>query len=182
MQTGIETTAINYLWLKTSLFMNRIKNAIEFTDSQSQPGSFSYVNKNRVKRDGVEIEAKTVPVFNTSLSAGACLVRARDLDTGEKLLGTAATTYDLGVHYDDNENFTAVLKGRYIGWDMDRSIYGGKYSFVSDLSLTRKIFNSDKNRADIFLVAHNIFNGSQYMFAEWHNPGRWVEGGIRYKF
>ena len=44
--------------------------------------------------------------------------------------------------------------------------------------------NQASNRGDltVFFTARNIFNGSQYMIDSWKNPGRWVEGGITYRF
>jgi len=39
-----------------------------------------------------------------------------------------------------------------------------------------------KTAAELFLTAHNLFNGSQYTFGDSKNPGRWIEAGIRFKF
>ncbi|TAN38549.1 MAG: TonB-dependent receptor [Nitrospirae bacterium] len=179
-EAGVETSEVKYFRIKGSLFSHRITDAFEY--SLLPDGNYTYVNKSRVKRDGFEIEVRTVPIHKFSFSAGVCMVKARDQVTGEKLLGTVAETYDLGILYDDNKSFTAVLKGRLIRWDMDKQIYGGKYAFVSDLSLTKKVFSRDKSSIDIFVTGHNLSNASQYMFSDWKNPGRWIEGGIRYKF
>ncbi|MHB8881746.1 MAG: TonB-dependent receptor plug domain-containing protein [Thermodesulfovibrionales bacterium] len=179
-ETGIETSDIKYVRVKGSLFSHRISDAFEY--SLLPDGNYTYVNKSRVKRDGFEIEVRTVPIHKFSFSAGVCMVKARDQVTGEKLLGTVAETYDLGILYDDTKTFQALFRGRLIRWDMDKRTYGGKYAFVSDLSLTKKVFSRDKSSIDIFVTGHNLTNASQYMFSDWKNPGRWFEGGIRYKF
>jgi len=179
-EAGFETSDIRYFWIKGGLFSHRIRDAFEY--SFLPDGSYTFVNKSRVKRDGFELEVRTIPVSNFSLFAGICMMKARDEDTGEKLLGTASETYDLGVLYDNKKTFNAVLKGRLIRWDAEKQIYGGKFGFVSDLIVTKKIFSRDKGSIEIVVNGHNIFNGAQYMISEWRNPGRWFEAGIRYKF
>ncbi len=46
----------------------------------------------------------------------------------------------------------------------------------------RSIYHQKMNRLEIFITAHNIFNGSQYWDYTYPNPARWIEGGVRFKF
>jgi vitamin B12 transporter len=78
-QAGIESMDLKYIWVKTTLFRNDIWDAI--FDEQLPDGSFKAVNKGKQRRQGFEIELKTVPVYNTSLFAGLAYVNATDRDT-----------------------------------------------------------------------------------------------------
>ena len=51
-----------------------------------------------------------------------------------------------------------------------------------DLNLNRKLYAGENASTEIFLTAHNLFNGSQYLAEDLTNPDRWVEAGIRIKF
>lgn len=177
---GIETTEVKYLWIKAVAFSHRIKDAMDV--QYFEDGTWTLVNKKRQKREGFEIEAKTVPVYNTSLTAGAVYVNARDMDTGEKVIGTPDSTYDIGVEYNDRKSVTALLKGHYIWWNGDSSNNGRYGSFIWDINLTKKIYSTDKKEFEVFFTGHNIFNGAQYSTAYYKNPERWFEGGVRCKF
>lgn len=180
VQAGFETTAIKYLYLKGTLFRHRVRDALEV--DLFEGGKFAYANKGRVKRDGFEFEVRTVPVYNTSLSAGVAYIDAKDMNTGQKIELAAKNTYDVGVHYEYKGSFMAMLRGHYVKWNNDQESSGGKFdSFIWDLNLSKKVYAADKSSAEIFFAAHNLFNNSQHQLV-WKNPGRWVEGGLRFKF
>jgi len=91
-------------------------------------------------------------------------------------------TYDIGIQYNDNNPFKALLKGHYIWWNAE-TIYNGKYnSFVWDLNLIKRVYRGDRSVVELFLTAHNIFNDSQYLIESFKNPRRWIEVGLRLKF
>jgi len=179
-QTGIESTALRYLWFKTTLFRHDIQDAI--FGEQLPDGTFTSVNKEKQRRQGFEFEVKTIPVYNTSLFAGFTYVDAEDRDTGESLIDIPEYTSDIGVQYNDNKSFKASLRGHYIWWHTLPDSKGKYSSFIWDLNLMKKIYTNDKNTIEFFLTAHNIFNGSQYLQESFMNPRRWIEGGIRLKF
>ncbi len=179
IQAGMESTALKYLWLKASLFRHDISDAL-FSE-ELPDGTFTIINKEKQRRQGFEVEIKTVPVYNTSLFAGFVFIDARDRDTDERLEDTAEYTYDIGITYNDNKSFKALLKGHYIWWNVPDN--NGRYSdFIWDINLTKRIHKSGTSDVDLFFTAHNIFNGSQYAFELFRNPQRWIEAGVRLKF
>jgi vitamin B12 transporter len=179
-QAGVETTALKYVWVKLAAFRNDIHEAITFEGTSTLIAE----NNARQRRQGVEVEMKTLPLFNTTLTAGANFIDAKDLVSGERLQFIPSRVYDLGLLYDDEHTFRAVLKGRYIDWNADPLFpYPGKYnSFIFDLNMIKKIYQRDQAALEVFLNVHNMLNGSQYLLSLYPNPERWYEGGIRYKF
>jgi vitamin B12 transporter len=180
VQAGIETTSFNYFWLKTTLFRHQVSDAI---DTELRPDGFlTSVNKGKQKKQGLEVEIKTIPVYNSSLFAGFVFMDAKDRDTGETILNIPRYTYDIGIQYNDNKSLNASLRGHYIWWNADPSFNGKYSSFIWDLNLIKKVYTSDRRAVELFLTAHNIFNGSQYLTDLFQNPKRWIEGGMRLKF
>ncbi len=179
-QVGAETTAVKSLWLKLSAFRNDIDDAI--TVDTSSATTILLVNGGSQRRQGIEFAMKTVPVYNTSLSAGAEYVDAVDAATGQRLHNIPTQVYDLALRYDDTRSLKALLQGRYVDWNADPS-YNGKYdSFIFDLTMTKKMSVRKYSSLEVFAAAHNIFNGSQYVLDVYKNPERWYEAGIRCKF
>jgi vitamin B12 transporter len=179
---GIETAALKFIWLKVSAFRNEIRDALVPAVSPSDLTKSTYINAGRQRRDGLDLEVKTAPVYNLSLSAGAELISAKDLDTGTSLIGVPVRIYDLGLHYDDRQTFKALLQGRYIDWNLDPSFEGSYGSFIFDLNLIKEIYRHRDASLEAFVDGHNIFNGFQYQMPFYKNPARWYEAGIRYKF
>ena len=180
VQAGIESSDLKYLWYRVNLFRHNISDAI--SDEELPDGTFTSVNRDEQRRQGVEIEVKTAPVYNTSFSAGFAYIDARDTDTGVRLKGTPEYTYDIGILYNDNKSFSALLKGHYIWWNPEEFDEGKFDSFVWDMNLKKRVYKNEGISAELFLSAHNIFNGSQYQFETFRNPGRWVEGGVGLRF
>ncbi len=181
-QAGVETAALKYAWVKLTAFRDEIHDAI--TVENTSLGFRIAENNARQRRQGLEVEMKTLPVYNTSLTAGADFIDAKDLDSGQRLQYIPYRVYDLGLLYDDEHTFRALLKGRYIDWHTDPlSPYPGKYnSFIFDLNMIKKIYQRRDAALEAFLDVHNILNGNQYVVSIYPNPERWFEGGLRYKF
>lgn len=180
-QAGVETAALKYLWTKVSVFKNKIHDALKSDPTSTT--TFTYVNQLRQTRQGIEIEVKTIPVYNFSFSAGWEYIDAKKLDTGSRLVDIPTHVYDMGIHYDDESTFKALLKGRYIDWNAHPSNGGSYGSPVFDLSIIKKIYqHTDKSSLEAFGNIHNIFNGSQYVMSLYKNPKRWLEVGVRYAF
>ncbi len=177
---GFETTALRYFWLKTMLFRHDVNDVL--TGYSLPDNLFTYVNKGKQRRQGVETEIKTMPFYNIALIAGYAYVETRDRDTGEEITGTPRYTIDAGIQYDDKKSFQATLKGHYIRWNIPPNEQGRFNAMTWDLNLAKKVFNSENAVIGLFLTAHNIFNSAQYPISFTRNPGRWFEGGVRFEF
>jgi vitamin B12 transporter len=178
-QLGAETTAFRYLWLKLSAFRHDIKDVI--VNEGLSATTFMAVNGGRQRRQGMEIEVKTAPVYHLSFFAGGAFMNTKDLDTGEVLPNAPQRTYDLGLQYDKN-SLKALLKGHYVYWNADQSFEGKYDTFIFDANVVKNITLRDKQALEIFVEGHNIFNGLQYPAAAYRNPGRWLEAGVRFVF
>jgi vitamin B12 transporter len=183
-QAGVETASLKFLWAKASVFWNEIRDGFTVETSPVDKAKQEFINGGRQRRRGIDFEVKTAPVYNTVLTAGAEYVDAQDIDTGTRLKLQPTRIYDLGLRYDDQHSFKALLDGRYIDWNVDNSWgFNANYgSFVFDLHMTKKILQHKDASLELFADAHNLFNGSQYWDNIYKNPKRWFEGGLRYNF
>lgn len=180
-QAGVETTAIPYLNLKVMLFHHSVTNAIDYEPITAT--TTILVNRNKVRRQGVESEISTVPVYNISLTAGVALIGSRNINANTTIPNIPQYTYDFGIKYIDN-SLKALVKGHYIWWNA-RAADGGKYNaFIIDANISKVLLKRMNNVWEIFFGANNIFNGSQYALGvyDYKNPRRWVESGVRVSF
>jgi vitamin B12 transporter len=178
---GFETTALRYLWLKTMFFRHDMNDVLtEEAPSGRKP--FTYVNKGKQRRQGVEAEIKTMPLYNTSLMAGYAYVEAKDRSTGGEITATPKYTFDVGIQYDDKKSFQATLKGHYIRWRIPPNEQGKFNAMTWDLNLSKKVFTHENRTIGLFFTANNIFNSAQFPIIYTRNPGRWFEGGVRFDF
>jgi len=177
---GFETAVLRYFWLKTMFFRHDIRDVL--SSDQLLSGLFTYVNKGKQRRQGVEAEIRTMPVYNMSLMAGYAYLDATNRDTGAEILAVARYTFDVGIQYDDKKFFQGTLKGHYIRWIEDASGNGKFNAMIWDLNLAKKVFTGESYTGEVFFTAHNIFNGAQYPVNPFRNPGRWFEGGVRFAF
>jgi vitamin B12 transporter len=144
--------------------------------------SFIAVNSERQRREGFEVEMRTIPVHNFSISAGATFTDATNRDTGKVLKNIPRYTYDVGLHFNDKKSFRVLLKGHYIWWNANSDLNARYTAMIWDLNLNKKILSRKGKNTEVFLTAHNIFNGSQFLQDVFRNPERWMEAGIRIKF
>jgi vitamin B12 transporter len=170
VQAGFETTLVPYLWLKGTYFFNWIDDV----------GSVDEVENQR--KQGIEIEGKTVPLLNTALSLGYTFIDAENRDTGKTLENTPRHLLKLGVHYDDHRSFRGALLGRYTDWNADPDWHGKYSAVIWDLNLAKRFRAFGNTELELFLNAHNIFNGAQYSDEFFKNARRWFEGGLKFEF
>jgi vitamin B12 transporter len=173
-QAGIESSGLTYLWMKTTFFRNYI------WDTTSVTG-----DKEKQIKQGVEAQARTVPFYRTSFSAGFTFLDAYSKATGQEIPNIARYTWDVGVHYDDRRSFRGTLAGHYIWWNTssELNLLPGRYrAFIWDLNLDKKVFSIAEKDIELFFTVHNLFNGAQYVDGAFKNPPRWFEGGVRFKF
>ncbi|MBI5664809.1 MAG: TonB-dependent receptor [Nitrospirae bacterium] len=178
-QGGIETSITDYLWAKANVFSHEMKDELTFElVDEGPPTTFRTVNKGKVKRNGIELEAETAPFYNVSLNAGYAYVHINQVTDEETQKNEAV---NVRVKYDDRNTFMAQLSGHYIWWNSPRDFFEEK-EFIWDLNARKKIYDNESLDAVLFFTAHNIFNGSQYRDFIFKNPQRWIEAGVRVTF
>lgn len=181
-QVGVETTALSPVWLKVSLFRHDVSKAIEEVAADSTGSTWTYANLDKVRHQGIEAEFRANPISNTSLFGGVTYTDSRDFASSTVEQEDPNFTFRAGVKYDNDNLFRAVLQGRYTWWDSTWYDMGAYNAMIFDLSIAKTLYRQKDRACDIFFTAHNIFDGSQYIANYWPNPGRWFEGGVRYKF
>lgn len=182
IQAGLESGILEYAWAKASVFRHDIHDALVYQPLDQDAGTWTYINQDKVRRQGLELEIRSRKIFNLTFAAATTLVRATNLDTGERLHSWPDYTFDASLKYDDEKSLQALLKGRYVWWHEDAS-YNAKYSsFIVDANISKTIFREKARSCEIFLAVHNLFGGSSYWLDLYKNAGLWAEGGLRYKF
>ncbi len=174
---GGETAVFKYFWLKATGFLHEKSDTIAFSYS-----TFKYVNQGKERRLGVEVELRTLPVWNTSFLAGYTYMDNKDRETGLRLTNFPTYTYDLGIDYNDNDTLRGALRGHYIWWNASADANARYTAMIWDLNLAKSLIERDGRAMEAFFTAHNIFNGAQYSNGFFQNPRRWFEGGLRFKF
>lgn len=173
-QIGAESTAVPYLWLKTTLFRNEIWNVIS-------PRNLDPAVPERRIALGAELEARTIPVFNTSLGAGYTFTDTIRTSDHQQVYDAARHTLQLALRYDDS-TYRGVLAGRHVYWNGVPG-YGGKYwGVIWDLHLGATLLKRENSSLELFFSGHNLFNGKQFSDEVVPNNGRWFEGGMRVRF
>ncbi len=179
-QLGMETGLLEYVWLKIAAFRHDLTDGIIL--EEVTPNVRAFVNRDKLRRQGIELEMKTLSVYNMTLQAGATFIETENSDTGDEIRDSPKSTYIMGLQYDDKKSFRALLQGRYTWWNME-SWHLAKYSsMIVDLNMIKTVYQGKGNKVDLFLTGHNIFNGSQYFDSWYKNASRWVEAGLRYRF
>jgi vitamin B12 transporter len=179
-QVGLESFALKYLWVKAGIFRHDISDAVIAV--LGEDGYARIVNA-RQRRQGVELEAKTKPVFNFSVSAGTTYIDSKDRRTDQHLVGAARYTYDVGLEFNDERLFYAQLKGHYIRFNKGTTYSRAKDStFVWDIHASKTVFQNTIGATQLFLSVHNLFDSHQYLISQMPNPRRWIEAGLRFKF
>ena len=175
-QAGIESTALSGLWIKASAFRHNIDDAI--VNRQESDGTFTKINKDKIRRQGIEFEIETAPIKHFSFKGGYIYQDVKNLETDEAIKDVAEYTIDLGLQYDDKQSLRGLLAGHYIWWDANQYHNGDYNDFIWDLNIIKRIHGN----TELKIVAHNIFNGYQYLDELYRNPRRWIEGGITQAF
>ncbi len=177
---GFETAVLSHIWVKATYFHHDVSDAL--TSVLLPSGYYTTINGGKQKREGVEVELKTAPVFHFALTGGFTFINVKDGTTGEVVNNVPRYVYDVGIQYDDSRFLRALLKGRYIDYNSS-SYNSGKYStMIWDLNLSKEFQLSHVVTAEAFFTAHNLFNGAQYSMDFYKNPRRWFEGGLRFSF
>jgi vitamin B12 transporter len=180
-QAGIESGIWKYLWAKATLFRHDLNKAMtRARHAGGPPDNYDLIiNHGKSRRQGLELEAQTLPWHHLSVLAGFSFVDiSPPYDEGSEHM----YTYTIALRYDNRNGFRAELSGRYTWWDLDPAYMGSYDDLIWDLNLNKRIFSGKTTSAELFLTGHNLFNGAQYQFPEYKNPETWIEAGIRFRF
>ena len=174
-QSGVETTRIPYLWLKTTLFKNYLR------DVQDRDQDFNIILLKRLKQ-GIEVEVKTVPVYNMVVSASYTFIETKDRDTGERTPDEPRRIAKLGLLYNDRDGMRGALLGRYVYWNGSPASGAKDTAIIWDLNLAADVYLFHDSKLELFFSCHNIFDGAQYPVWYFDGSGRWLEGGVRLEY
>ncbi len=173
-QLGGETGDIPFLWLKGTLFYN------DSWDIADQSGTLTTSEQ---IRQGFEVEARTIPLRGFSGSVGYTLTDLRDKESGIRVEGIPGDLIKLALVYDNPAwGLHGILTGNYVWWNSPAELKPEDKNFLWNLHLTRKIFPTRELSPQLFFTVNNLFNSSQYADYHYVNAGRWLEGGVRFRF
>jgi vitamin B12 transporter len=183
VQTGVESEAVPYLWLKGTLFYNDIWNAIVSDFNPDNPGA---TFREQIKQ-GFELEARTTPLYGLSLAGGYTYSHARDRETGTRLQLVPTNLVKASLLYDEKRiGLKGVLTANYINWNAPADNNARYNAVITDLHLTQRLWPASDLSPELFFSVRNLFNGAQYQndseFSTYKNTPRWLEGGVRFRF
>lgn len=174
-QAGVESAVMDRFNLKGTLFLHDISNAIS---DNPDPVQGKYVNVGKIVREGYEVSAESAPIYNTSAKLAYAYVH---IDPDSPFSSRDNYSYQVAIKYDDRKFWLAQLLGTYIWWDLPGGT-GDYNNFVWDAHLNRKFKLSAQTTLEAFFSVHNIFDAGYTTLLSQPNPGRWVEGGLKYRF
>lgn len=179
-QSGIESGAVPYLWLKGTWFYNSLRNSLS-------SGVVPVVSNQN--RQGFEIEARTTPLYGFSLTSGYTYLYATNSDTGERLQTDSSQSVPphlvkLALNYSQTDlGLRSSLTGNYVWWNSTATHNSASRGMLWDLHLNWKICPKSELSPELFFSGHNLFNGVQTTDTELYtNPKRWFDGGLRVRF
>jgi len=173
VQAGVETNHIPGVWLKTNAFYDRTRNVklqLKFFDQGVE------TNKD-LTREGYEIEARTIPLFNTSFGLGYTYTHIFNSDSGADISGLPRHHLLLNAHY-RNDGTDALLVARYVNWNAAHA----SDALIWDFFLTQAIGSWDTGDVALQVGIRNLFGGSQSSSPTFPNPPLRADGGIQVRF
>ncbi|ACM21550.1 ligand-gated TonB-dependent outer membrane channel [Geotalea daltonii FRC-32] len=171
-QVGAESSQLPYVWLKGTFFYNHLWDI----DNAYIP------DLKQAVRQGGELEVRTVPLYGLFFTAGYTFTDARNRETNERIKTVPVHSAKLSLQYDDSHTgLRGVLTGNYVRWNAVPENGARDASVLWDLSLTKSI-SLREYAPELFFTVHNVFDNSQYQLFMLENTGRWLEGGMRFKF
>ncbi len=175
-QVGLETGAARFCRIKSTFFYDDVSDAFHWDADLS-----TYDNSGTETRKGIELELATLPWNSLSLEMNFTYTHTED-DNGDNGYQHATNLIAL---YDNPNLITVELSGNFIHYgDLEAP---AAYNPVDDavlwdISISKKIWSNEELSGEIFLVGHNLTNGSQYADELRVNCGRWLEAGVKFFF
>ncbi len=196
-QLGLESNAAKYLWIKTTLYYQKILNNFmreNTTSAYVTKGEPLINNEEKFETRGVEFELQTIPIYNLSLYAGFNHI---DLSPAPNSGLFNNASYTIGMNYNDKKSVSAKLTGHFVLWDTHYPQQDDNDDFLWDFTLNKRITAIKRPEIKFYITAHNIFNGSQLVgnhviefhinqfqyskYEDWKTTG-WMEVGTRIVF
>ena len=178
-QGGIEGDAPGLFWYKITLFRHDVKDGITPEDV-AESEYWTFVNKDEVLRQGVEIDARSVAFHGFAVEGGAALTDAENRTSGNDDLSYADSTYRIGLSYTGGRGLRILLHVHRTHWEAPAKVNPASDPIV-DLHAGQEIAVAGL-KLELFGSIHNIFNGEQHFYSFAPNPSRWLEAGLRLKF
>lgn len=186
-QMGIETTKLEYVILKGTVFLRNVDD----TWSLTSIGDWEVMWKNSgsVRRQGYEFEVESIPWHNLSLAANTTFTHqeADDL-TAAAELNNDARAVNVVLRYNDKKLWRGDLRAHYnwLGAGYLAFPLTGEESqmdtVIWDFSLTRRLTGPGDRPVEVYTKVRNLFSGANYTDYTVPNPGRWIEVGMKYLF
>lgn len=177
-QGGFEGDAPGLFWYKVTIFRHDVKDGL--TQEALDDGNWTYVNKDKVRRQGLEVDARSVAFHGLALEGGATFIDAENRTSGKDSFWYPDSTYRIGLSYTGNQGLRALLRVHSTHWETPVD-FNPTAEPIVDL-LASQEFAVAGLKLEIFGGAHNIFDADQYHWTLFPNPGRWLEAGLRVKF
>ena len=184
-QAGLESSDLPYFWLKAALFYNRASN-VEVPQYDNNGNFIGFTGHTEI-RQGYELEAKSIPVYNLSIGAGYTWIDTYDrTDSSRQVSWSPTNSLKLTLDYKNAASGSSILLlGNYVWWNQPGQGADGPNHYKPitwDLHINQKLLPGNDISPELFFSGHNLFNGSQYAESLYKNAGRWVEGGVRFRF
>ena len=138
----------------------------------------SFINLNKVRRQGAEVEAKTREYKGLSLSYGAAFNDVKDLETDEVVKGQPRIIQNAGVDYKGPFETRTTVNGHYVWWNADPYYNAKDQNFVWDARVSKYMAKWKYAIGEIYVSVHNLTDEKQYWVDLYPTPGRWVEAGV----
>lgn len=179
-QAGIETSAIKYIRLKSTLFYHDSRDVHDRSLYASAPPTYNdqYINNGRVTRKGAEIEVETLPFNSVSFSAS---ISHTDINYHETNENGYVTTGNVKIKYHNPKVAKVLFYGQLNHWS--HPTYSSKNEVpIWNLTINKEFPISKNLKAFVFCKGYNLFNGRCAAQNEDINPKRWFETGIKLEF
>ncbi len=185
-QLGLESTSIPNLRTKVTLFQHRERDSWTWDSTLPSIYGGQFISTGKAERQGFELEAETAKWHDLSLTANHTYTHTDYYDSitnwnGDVFENDVEQMSNLICKY-DSPFIQGRLGGHYVWLDQRHADDSGKYStIIWDLTVTKPLVFRELTY-DLFFVAHNLFDGSQYYDETYKNAGRWLELGITLHF
>jgi outer membrane receptor protein involved in Fe transport len=173
-QAGIESGRFKDIHLKAAVFYHRQDKTLYYNADNGL-----WENGGISERTGGELNAAVSPFENFTTNLGLSYIRV------EPFSYESDDTYsvDMKLNYSTGRFGSLTLFGRYLWWPEYETSLSPRYDdMVLDLHYNKDIYKTAMTTTNFFVSVRNLFNGSYYWSAEFKNPQRWVEAGLRVNF
>jgi vitamin B12 transporter len=176
-QAGIETFRIPYLTTKLTAFYFNVDDAWQTTSSPN-------TNEGKVRRHGIDLDLRTQEFHGLSLRSNFTYSTEDSMGDGStNIEGDETYTANLIFGYRHKPSgIRAELAGNYIWYNANMQTDTHDSDDILWDAMLSKDFSLPACRGDLFLKAHNLFNGNQMWDVDYPNPDRWMEVGAMFKF